>query len=332
MSEILLSICIPTYNRYFYLKRLLESLLPQLAYFKDKVEVVISDNASLDKTIHLCDEYAKRYPFFRYSQNSKNEGPDYNIHNAFDHAKGRYVWIVGDDEVVINNAIGNVFSLLEIYEPNFIFLNSVSGSVDKLVKLDSINYLVTDNNEKFSRLIGVYSTFISACIINKSVLVASELYEGNEYKKLLGSYLVQLSWVLPSLLHGGIYIFVQTPLIIAQQDNSGGYKYVTVFSANFLGIIKSYYKEGSSLYNSFLLSALLHLYHFQYNTEMSNYVSENSTFLMKRAFSSSYLYRYVISPFGKMRLSYLLIMNITRIRRFFLKITLKKRKIDSMIS
>lgn len=324
MSEIFLSICIPTYNRYFYLKRLLESILPQLICFKEKIEVVVSDNASSDETIDLCSEYAKEYSFFRHSQNLKNEGPDYNIHNVFDCAKGRYVWVIGDDEIVVESAIRNIFFLLEQHNPNFIFLNNVSDTsyVNNSSFSIPVKYLITDDNERFSKLIGVYTTFISGCIINKDILDTN-----SEYKKLIGSYLVQLSWVLPALLHKGVYIFVQTPLVIAQQDNSGGYKYVTVFAINFLNIIKLYYKDGSAMYNGFLLSTLLHLYQFQYKTTMNNYEYENSDSLMKQAFSSSYLYKYIISPFGKIKIVHFLIKNATRIRQFFLKLSFRKMKV-----
>ncbi|WP_347254302.1 glycosyltransferase family 2 protein [Leminorella grimontii] len=324
MSEILLSICIPTYNRYFYLKRLLDSILPQLVCVKEKIEVIISDNASSDETIHLCDEYAREYSFFRYSQNSKNEGPDYNIHNVFNCATGRYVWVIGDDEIVIENAIKNIIFLLDKHQPNFIFLNNI-GNLNCTINHPSSNpvkYLVTDNSERFSKLIGVYVTFISGCIINKSILDIN-----SDHKKLIGSYLVQLSWVLPSLSHRGVHIFVQTPLIIAQQDNSGGYKYVTVFAINFLDIIRSYYKDGSAMYNSFSLSTLLHLYQFQYKTAMSNYEYENSDSLMKKAFSSSYLYKYILFPFGKIKFVYFLIRNTIRIRQFYLKLFFRKMKV-----
>ena len=61
-----LSIVIPTLNRYEYLKRTLEYVIPQVQKNLDKVELVICCNASKDKT----DEYVKallpRYPFIKY--------------------------------------------------------------------------------------------------------------------------------------------------------------------------------------------------------------------------------------------------------------------------
>ena len=49
MSELLLTIAIPTYNRSFYLDRNLTNILMQ--YSKEMaIEILISDNASTDDT------------------------------------------------------------------------------------------------------------------------------------------------------------------------------------------------------------------------------------------------------------------------------------------
>ena len=54
----LLSICIPTYNRYEYLISNLEILMPQVAKFADKIEVLINDNASTDSTTEILSKVA----------------------------------------------------------------------------------------------------------------------------------------------------------------------------------------------------------------------------------------------------------------------------------
>jgi abequosyltransferase len=61
-KEPLLSICIPTYNREKYLRRLLDSIVFQKEFIDtNDVEIVIADNASTDSTEELVNEYTKKY-------------------------------------------------------------------------------------------------------------------------------------------------------------------------------------------------------------------------------------------------------------------------------
>lgn len=69
-KEPLLSICIPTYNREVYLKRLLDSIVSQKG-FSDDIEIVIDDGPSKDNTQLMVAEYQKKYPNIRYFRNTK---------------------------------------------------------------------------------------------------------------------------------------------------------------------------------------------------------------------------------------------------------------------
>ena len=72
MPNPLLSICIPTFNRCEYLKNTLNSIVVQPEFRDQRVEVVISDNASEDKTPEVCAEYCRQYPNVHYSRNACN--------------------------------------------------------------------------------------------------------------------------------------------------------------------------------------------------------------------------------------------------------------------
>jgi abequosyltransferase len=61
-KEPLLSICIPTYNREKYLKRLLDSIVCQKEFTDtDDVEIVVDDGPSTDNTETMVKEYIKKY-------------------------------------------------------------------------------------------------------------------------------------------------------------------------------------------------------------------------------------------------------------------------------
>ncbi|MBR7037253.1 glycosyltransferase [bacterium] len=58
----ILSICIPTYNREVYLKRLVDSIISQKEFVDtDDIEIVISDNASTDSTKDMINKYINKY-------------------------------------------------------------------------------------------------------------------------------------------------------------------------------------------------------------------------------------------------------------------------------
>jgi hypothetical protein len=109
----LLSICIPTYNRANRLRVMLQALLPQVVNQASKVEVLISDNASMDRTIDRVDEAKSVHPL-RYSRNASNLGAIANILKlTTELARGEFVWVLGDDDLLLPNALSMVLDTLQ---------------------------------------------------------------------------------------------------------------------------------------------------------------------------------------------------------------------------
>ena len=114
MSDPLLSICIPTYNRAVFLKRMCESIFAQFGgEVFNRLEICISDNASTDDTNMVANDFVIRYPKnVRYKVNDKNYGPVYNAFEVLRIAKGEYLWCIGDDDVLIDGAIVYLLKML----------------------------------------------------------------------------------------------------------------------------------------------------------------------------------------------------------------------------
>jgi glycosyltransferase involved in cell wall biosynthesis len=94
-SQPLLSIGLFVYNAERFIQKALDSLLGQT--FGD-FELIISDNASSDRTGEICREYAARDPRIRYYRNPKNMGAGWNIRRVVELATGKYFkWAAGDD-------------------------------------------------------------------------------------------------------------------------------------------------------------------------------------------------------------------------------------------
>jgi glycosyltransferase involved in cell wall biosynthesis len=89
------SIGLPVYNGERYLSEALDSLLSQT--FAD-FELIICDNASLDRTEHICRSYAEKDSRIRYMRNPANIGGNRNYALAFSLARGTYFrWAACDD-------------------------------------------------------------------------------------------------------------------------------------------------------------------------------------------------------------------------------------------
>ena len=109
----LLSICVPTYDRAHRLRVMLEAVLPQVAEHSDKVELWVSDNASPDDTPRVVEE-ARRLGPLHYSRNASNMGVIANIIRLTNElARGEFVWVLGDDDLLMPGALARVIASLE---------------------------------------------------------------------------------------------------------------------------------------------------------------------------------------------------------------------------
>jgi glycosyltransferase involved in cell wall biosynthesis len=89
------SIGIPLYNAERFLRPALEAAAAQT--FTD-FEVVISDNASTDRTPDICREFAARDSRFRFYQNERNLGAAYNFNRVFELSRAPlFRWAAYDD-------------------------------------------------------------------------------------------------------------------------------------------------------------------------------------------------------------------------------------------
>lgn len=89
------SIGMPVYNGENYLEEAINSILGQT--FTD-FELIISDNASTDRTEEICSIYASRDSRIRYYRNEENLGASANYNRVFELANGKYFkWMAHDD-------------------------------------------------------------------------------------------------------------------------------------------------------------------------------------------------------------------------------------------
>ena len=115
-----LSICIPTYNRSESLNNCLNSIFLNNINLSE-IEICISDNNSTDKTSEVIIDYENKLNI-KYNKNIENIGVAQNILKAVEMSDSEFCWIVGDDDLILNDAIKTVLKLLNQYKDTDYFL------------------------------------------------------------------------------------------------------------------------------------------------------------------------------------------------------------------
>ncbi|MBD2298792.1 glycosyltransferase family 2 protein [Nostoc sp. FACHB-190] len=122
----LLTIAIPTYNRAALLEQQLSWLAKSLPGFESECEIIISDNCSTDHTQEIIKKWQPIFSetTFKYYRNQENIGLMPNIAACIQAASGKYVWTVGDDDPIQDNALAFLLKTIKQNpETALIFLN-----------------------------------------------------------------------------------------------------------------------------------------------------------------------------------------------------------------
>jgi len=146
----LLSICIPTFNRAKHLDNCLSSILTALRDVELEVEVCISDNCSTDNTEQIV--LNSKLPVI-YKKNSENIGIARNFLSAVGLASGEFVWLIGDDDLLLPDSIGRLGQLIkDNSRVDFFYVNAYHLSVDYVLSHPQPFSVANspENMEKFS--------------------------------------------------------------------------------------------------------------------------------------------------------------------------------------
>jgi glycosyltransferase involved in cell wall biosynthesis len=125
------SIGLPVCNGENYLKEALDSIMAQT--YKD-FELIISDNASTDRTQEICQAYAVKDPRIRYYRNEKNFGASWNFNHVFELSRGEYFKWAAHDDIIAPDYISKCVEVLDKND-SIILCNSKAKFIDKYGKI-----------------------------------------------------------------------------------------------------------------------------------------------------------------------------------------------------
>jgi glycosyltransferase involved in cell wall biosynthesis len=237
----LLTIAIPTFNRPDSLTRSLDSLISQDFFEYKNVELIICDDSPSSDTKKIVRNYIKNGFPIRYFKTKKNPGYDFNWARCFNLAKSKYVYILGDDDVLVNGGLKLILREIKKSEYSVILLNAY-GFFDDYKKESLISSGLVkkyNNTHKFILKCGTKLTFISAIIINKSIL------NGIDAADYRDSNLIQIHLTLLAMLKLNKFLHIDQYLVAApRSNNQWGDLGLTLFSRDLGRILDTYVKKG----------------------------------------------------------------------------------------
>lgn len=232
-DKLLLSICIPTYNRSGYLKKSIESIISQKPFLDGEVEIVISDNASTDDTEEVVRRFVKNHTNIFYYKNSINVR-DKNFPLVLSKGHGKLRKLSNDTLVYDPGAISTICDIVKRYQfdrPQIFWgngeLNRCNGMYDYIEAIRKIGY--------WSTSISCFSVWENDCVNIEQQTKGCEL----------------LLWQVHYFFSIASYkkkILIYNDRIFNTQTVPGkniSYGLFNVFYHNYLSIIKEFVDKGS---------------------------------------------------------------------------------------
>ena len=238
MTQPILSICIPTYNRADYLDKTLDAICFQEVFrLTDKIEIVISDNCSNDNTHEICQKYIKYYPDkIKYFKNQKNIYDD-NYQKVLSYGKGKYLKLLNDTLIFTKDSLKYMVDMIEknLEEKPLIFFSNGFNS-EFFNKRDEN---IFNNIDELISYLSYQITWIGGFGIWKEDF--DEISDFNRYSYLR---LLQVDVLLRlALMKKKIIVYSHIFAEAQRVGNKGGYNIAEIFGQNYLKILKEHLKN-----------------------------------------------------------------------------------------
>lgn len=176
----LLTIAIPTYNRPKTLKQALDMISEQ---YDESIEVLICDDSTDDNVHNVVIDSQKKIPI-RYIKNNTNLGFDRNFLQCFKEAKGKYVLLMGDDDILID--LPHIVTyLMKNIKVDWVIVNSSPISDRKSVRLKVMDDKVGVSKKEFMNYAGFGITS------NTTILCKEGIENFNYFNKYIGNFFMQ---------------------------------------------------------------------------------------------------------------------------------------------
>ena len=171
----LLSIAIPSHNKSFLLDQAIKSILKE-SFLGELIEIVISDNSLNNEVENLFLKNYKKYEFIKYFKSQQYKCLDSNVNRAVELSKGKFVWIFGDDDLIVPGILEKLISFLKDKNPCLLVLNSKSFKDNQLIEdsrrpLSLKTEYKENENDQFLIDMAGYLTYVGAILVRKDLWI-----------------------------------------------------------------------------------------------------------------------------------------------------------------
>ncbi|MBQ8098643.1 MAG: glycosyltransferase [Bacteroidaceae bacterium] len=230
-DEVILSLCLPTYNRAQCLRQQFLRMLSLPDDVLGQIEIIVSDNCSTDDTEAVVQQFKDRISF-QYLRNETNVGPDANFLQCLNRSRGKYVWLLGDDDPLQVTHLPELLRMLRDEEWGLVHVCRYGSRQTRHVYQDAQQFLCE---------VGVMITFMSANIFRRESALTLDL------EKYLGTNLLQVPMYLAAALSGRPSMLYHHRLFDSGTAiaTNGGYNLLRVFVQNLSQMLDEF-EEGVS--------------------------------------------------------------------------------------
>lgn len=179
----LLSICIPTRNRPNELSQLLESIASQP---HPEIEVVVSDNSDTDETLDVLSKFKSTLQIQTLKQSSYVSFGE-NLYSAVSLAKGAYVWLMGDDDLIADGAIQTILHRIHDARLDCLLVNTSVWNFDFSVQLIANSFQMSDEGRSSKAICSRFS-YLNKIHFGVLTFMGSHIWKKRVYDPYLSNY------------------------------------------------------------------------------------------------------------------------------------------------
>ncbi len=201
-DEILVSICMTTYNHEKYIKQAVDSILNQEMKFR--YELVICDDASTDLTQQILLENYSNIEHVKLRLRERNTGGGCtNGYDAIQEAKGKYLYLCeGDDHWIGADGLQTLVDIMETHKE----YSAVSGR--RIVWSEKMDYSTINATAGECNQLIMMDDFLYGKNFDLTATLFRNFFHDNKYDyrfHIISPQIGDLTIALYILLHGPVY-------------------------------------------------------------------------------------------------------------------------------
>lgn len=162
-DDFLVSIVVPVYNVELYIERCILSILNQTY---TKIEIIIIDDGSCDKSLEICQKYANADSRIKLIS-KKNEGVSIARNEGLKYVNGDFLLFIDSDDWIEPNTVIRLLQKILLYDADVVVFGWVcEGEVNRRINIIDSDSVI-DCNEIISRIIFDNEIYGGGYTVNK---------------------------------------------------------------------------------------------------------------------------------------------------------------------